>query len=401
MNRQLFGFSLPVKLNKSFFFVFAILLLLLSCDSSVNRVEHQKPFDPNHDYFPHKVTVNHAKGFRISYFNNYKVLELIDPFNKKAETVRYALVQRGTPHPKGFIASQIIEIPIRSLITLSSTHVALTDFLESNKIVVGLSDTGYVCNSEIRQLIKDKKIKHVGQSRSLNNELVISMNPDLLMSVGLPSNRSGNHQTLIESGIKVLVNSEWMETTALGRTEWVKLLAVLLNKEQLVNDKFTIVEHKYQEACRIVKLAKNKPTVFMGMNYKGTWFVPGGNSYMANLMKDAGANYHWKNTTSTGSLELSMEDIYKEALYSTHWFNPGKPSSLDEIIEVDIRNKKFKSLKTGNIFNYTKKECIDGGNDYWESGLVNPHLVLSDIIKVLHPELLPNYETVYYEKLKR
>lgn len=357
-------------------------------------------FDRNKDYFPYKTKIKYAKGYTVQYFNNYKVLNIINPFNGNRDTLQYVLVQRGTTRPSGHENASFIEIPIRNLVCLSSTHIGLTDLLDVNHLVIGLSDTSYICNEKIKQRIKENKITPVGRAETLNNEQLISMNPDLLMTVGLPGAKMSSYNTLMESGIQVIVNSEWMESSPLGRTEWVKLLAVLLNKEKLADEKFKIIEKKYYKVSRIANSVSIKPKIISGNSFKGMWYVPGGKSYTAEIFKDAGANYYWSYDKSTGSLHPSFEDVYEKGLEADFWFYQGKEISLKGIAEQDDRFKKFKSFKNGTIYNNTERANKFGGNDYWESGLVNPHLILSDIIKIVHPELLPDYTLMYYKKIQ-
>ena len=392
-----FHFTDFINLFKCVCYLFA--LLCLGC-SPFSEKKNEVPFHRQEDRFPHKAIVKYAKGFSISYFNNYKIVSVFNPFKKDGDTVRYVLVQRGTSPPKGFDPHTIVEIPIRNMICFSTTHIALTDFLDANELVTGLSNTEAVCNKQIRERIKDKKIMEVGRSETMNKELVISMEPDLVMVVGQPEGRAENHQLLEDSGITVLTNSEWMETSPLGRTEWVKLLAAFLNKEQLAEEKFNNIEQQYLGMVQLTRSVKYKPSVITGNTYKGTWSVSGGNSYVANLLKDAGADYYWANDTTRGSITLSLELIYELALRADYWLIPGSAKTLEDIATQDVRFRQFKMFIHGNIFNNMKTTCEGGGNEYWESGLVRPHLVLSDLIKIFHPELLQEHETIYFNKLK-
>ena len=355
---------------------------------------------PQKDAFPDKARLKYAKGFAIRYFPNYKVLDIINPFGPEQDTARYVLVPRGAAHPAGFPGAQFIEIPIQSIICLSATHIGLTTLLEANDLIIGMEDTVGIYNSEVRQRIREGKISEVGRSNALKNELVISMDPDLLMTVGTPPTKSGSYQTLIESGVPVLVNSEYMENTPLGRAEWIKLLAVFLNKERMAEEKFAAIEGRYQEISRLAKEVKDKPTAISNISLKGAWFVPGGNSFPAAWLKDAGAVYHWAQDTTRGSLQLNFEAVYEVGLDAEYWFNPGQAKTLTQLAEMDVRYRAFRSFKSGNVFTFTKRLVAGGGNDYWESGLVNPDEILSDIIRILHPDLLPNHELVYYQKLE-
>lgn len=378
------------------------LFFCFSCKNPADKNEEQvADFNVAKDYFPEKTQVKYAKGFNIRYFNNYKLVDVIGLFSNNTDTQHYVLVQRGTPVPKNINKLYtIIEIPIRSIVCLSSTHIALTTFLNANKLVIGVSDTNYIYNPEVKRRIRELQIKEIGKADALNTELIVAMKPDLLMTVGRADNKRGNYQSLITSGIKIIANSEWMEPTPLGRAEWVKLLAAFLNEEKLAEEKFTTIEQRYNALCALTKTVKTKPKVITGTSYKGIWFVPGGNTYMARFLKDAGADYYWAADTSRGSLQLNLEAVYPVALHADAWLNIGTASTRKEIEAQDNRFKLFNAFKTGRLYNCTKRANTDGSNDYWESGIINPHLVLADIINILHPGLLPDSVLTYYKKIE-
>ena len=352
-------------------------------------------------YTGERVTVRYARGFSIRYANKYKFVSIISPFEKTADTIRYVLVQRGTPPPKGYAPSQIIEIPLRRLVAMSSMHVGLAAFLGAEDLLVGLGSLKYVSSPNVIARIDAGKIQEVGQGQSINNELLIAMQPDLLMAMGSPTARLDRYRTLRDAGVSVLINSEWVETTPLGRAEWVKLLAALLNKETLVNQKFARVEREYNRLAALTRTVP-RPTIISGMNSKDAWFVPDADSYMTRFFQDAGGKYPWANRRTTGSLPLSFEAVYPVALTADYWLNVSMATvdSKQAVLANDARYADFKAFKTGAIFGYTKRVNSRGGNDFWESGAVNPHLVLADLIKILHPELLPKHQLVYYKQLR-
>lgn len=376
--------------------------LFTRCSTSSTLTEQTASTTAQKSYFADQVTIRHARGFSIQYVNNYKILSIISPFENKSDTIRYALVQRGTPHPKGYSPNQIIEIPLRSLVAMSSMHVGLVDFLEADSLLVGMGNLKYVSAPKVIQRIEAGKIKEVGQGQTINEEKLITMHPDLLMAMGSPIARMDRYRTLREAGVPVLINSEWVETTPLGRAEWVKLMAALLNKEGLANQKFAEVEKEYNRLAALTRKVDAKPSILSGMNSKDAWFVPDGDSYMTHFFLDAGGSYRWSDQRATGSLPLNFETVYPVALAADYWLNVGisDVNSKQDILAKDARYADFKSFKSGQVYNYGKRINSRGSNDFWESGAVNPHLILADLIKILHPDLLPKHELVYYKQLK-
>ena len=379
-----------------------ILSFLAGCQAEKSQSDEQKPSLDTKNYYPEKVKINHAKGFTVQYFDHYKIVNILSPFEKNTDTTKYLLLQRGTVRPKNYTDYQVIEIPIRSLVAMSSMHVGLLGFLESYDILTGLGGLEYVYSPEVIKLITAGKISEAGKDQGLNEEKLVNMHPDLIMTMGSPGAGMGHFQILKDAEIPVLINSEWVETTPLARAEWVKLLAVLLNKEELVNQKFSIIEQEYN---RLVDLAKNsttKPSIISGLNTKDVWFLPSGNSYMTQFFRDAGADYHWNNIKATGSLSLSFETVYPIALRADYWMNVGFSSTdtKKDILKQDSRYSDFEAYKSGKMYSYNNRVNDKGSNDFFESGNMNPQIVLADMIKIFHPKLLPEHQLVYYKQIK-
>jgi len=348
-----------------------------------------------------RTTVQYAKGFRLDYVGNYKVISVQSSFEPQTKAVRYLLVPRGAARPAGYPDAQVIETPLRSLVGLSSMHVALADFLGASDLVVGVGSFKYVSAARVRQRIAAGQVYEVGQGKELNNELLVAHHPDLVMTTGWPGEGVDHFQTLRAAGVPVLINSEWVETTPLARAEWVKVLAALLNKEAVVNQKFDVVAREYQRLAALGRGAAKKPSVVVGLPFKDVWYVPDTDSYMAQFLRDAGATYHWDRTKApSGSLALSFEAVAPVALGADYWLQTGTLATKAALLAQDARYAAFAPVKTGRVFNNNLRTNAQGSNDYWESGAMHPDLILADLLHILHPELLPNWTLRYYRPLR-
>ena len=347
-----------------------------------------------------RAVIKYAHGFRIDYYDRYKEVKILNRSGDRMDTLDYLLVREGNPVPPGHPGAQVITIPVRSLVIMSSMHIAQTDFVGIADRITGLGNGQYVNSLLVREGLRTGKIKQVGMDANINNELVITMHPGVLMAMSNPDAAFGQYKALIDAGIPVLPNAEWLETTPLGRAEWVKLVGALVNREDFVNKKFDSVEQAYQKLAAAGSGAAVKPSVIVTMPYKGTWYVPAGESYMAQFLRDAGASYHWSDSKGTGSLALNFEAVAPEALAADYWLNVGYVNSRNDIAARDPRYATFHAFKTDAIYNYNKRVNDLGANDYWESGAVNPQLVLADLIHILHPGLLPDDSLVYYKQVK-
>jgi iron complex transport system substrate-binding protein len=349
---------------------------------------------------PGQSVIKYAHGFSIEYFDHYKEVKILNRSGDRMDTLDYLLVPQGAAVPAGHPSAQVITTPVQSLIVMSSMHVAQSDFAGVADRIIGLGNGHYVNSTIVREGIQSGKIKLVGMDANLNNEQVIALHPGVLMTMSNPEAAFGQYKTLIDAGIPVLPNAEWLETTPLGRAEWVKLVGALTDRETIVNRRFDSVEQAYRQMARIGSGAAVKPSVIIGMPFKGTWYTPAGESYMAQFLRDAGADYHWSDTKGTGSLSLSFEAVAPVALTADYWLNAGYVDSKKDILSKDPRYSTFRSFQTGAIYNNNKRVNDLGSNDYWESGAVNPQQVLADMIRILHPGLLPADSLVYYKQLK-
>nr|WP_245911927.1 ABC transporter substrate-binding protein [Calothrix elsteri] len=388
--------------------IFIISILIIACQSpKINQDKSAinpaciQQYDANRDYFPDKISINRAKGFGVEYHKNYKVITINNPWKDAKTGFKYILVQCGTPAPKDIQNAQVITVPVHSVISLSTTHLPHLAKLGIVDKLIGVSDTKIVNTSKVVEKIKDGKVINVGSNSSINVEKILELNPDLITTYGTGNAESDSYPKLLEAGLKVAINAEYMEDSPLGRSEWLKFTALFFNKEKEAEQIFGEVAKKYDAIAIKAKAVKSRPSVFVGFNFKGTWYMPGGNSYAAKYLEDAGANYLWSNDKYKGSLPLSFEAIIERATNADFWLNfSQKWKSKKDVLTEDSRYGDFKAVKNGNIYNNNLRLNKGGGNDYWEGGISNPDVVLSDLIKIFHPEVLPQHELVFYRRVE-
>jgi len=374
-------------------------MLWLSLFSACNHQSEKSSVPTQNEPEYKAVQVHYAQGFSIDEYADYSVINIFNSFQDQSDSLRYVLVPRGKESPDGFKNAQVIKTPVRSLIATSTTHIALTEMLNANEVIKGMVGAQYAYNSEIRRGFEEGKITAFTQGE-FNNEVALDMNPDLVMISAGQASQYDNYRLLVDSGIAVFVNAEWLETTPLGKAEWVKVMGLLLEKEELAEKQFKKVAERYNALKARADKSSEKPLVINNMPYKGAWFVSGGNSFTAQYLKDAAADYPWYDNKSTGGLRLDFETVYEAGLRAEVWLNPGTAITKKDILAVDPRFKDFKSLETGRIYNNNKRMSPSGGNDFWETGVVRPDLILSDLITILHPGTLENNSLYFYQKVE-
>lgn len=360
-------------------------------------------FDPNTDYFPEKASLSAASGLKIEYFKSYKVVTVETPWPGASKAFRYVLVQCGTPAPSTVSAALMINVPAKTLVAMSTTELPILDQLELMDKLVGIDSFLWTNNAKAQARIKTGQVIEIGGGADVNIEKTINLKADVIFSSDSGSPEYDAHPKLIEAKLNVVVDGSWMEQSPLGRAEWSKFIAAFFNKEAVAEAEYARIAQEYTALAEKARTVPNKPTVLINMPYKDTWSMAGGKSYVAQLLADAGLAYNWSDDTSTGSLPLKFEEVLDKAATTDLWLlnAAGTFSDTLSITDLDPRYGEFGALKTGQVWNNDLQVNANGGNAFFESGATNPQLVLADLIKIAHPELLPDHEFVFYRQVSK
>jgi len=354
-------------------------------------------YNPDVDYFPDKVQFDYAEGLTVEYFNHYKVVTVLNPWAGAEQTFQYVLVQCGTPAPDGYPEAQVIQAPVESVIALSTTLLPGLRDLDLLDRLVAVEEFDYVNTEAVRERIEAGAIAEVGSSPNMNMELVLDHDPDLVMTFAYGSPDYDNHPKLLEAGLSTAVTAGYMETSPLGRAEWLKFTALFFNKETQASELFAEIAERYVELAALAADVDERPTVLTGINRGDAWRVSGGNSYFAQYLADAGADYLWADDESIGSVPLDFEAVYERAADADYWLpNTGRWTTLADVANEDPRYEGFAAYENGRIYNNNGRVNEFGGNDYWESGVAHPDLILADLIAIFHPDLLPEHELLFF-----
>jgi len=379
-------------LRTSCFSYLTVLFLCLSCKEKTTTTTIATNTSPLK-----KLEVLHAKGFSVDYYTDYKLVTILQSGFKTIKSIQYALIDRNKPRPINLpTGATVLEIPLQSMICLSTTHAPLlTEIGEIDK-VIGFADSKYSGMKALQEQVKNGKTKDiVGQNGTTNIELIVSLQAQAIMSYS-----EKDYHALTKLGQKVLINTEYLEVSPLGRAEWIKFGAVFFNKEELAEQFFKTIENEYMAVKQEVAKISQKPTIFGTIPYSGTWYMPAGQSFAATIWKDAGGLYAWQDSEGTGSLQLSIEQAIMKAQHADIWINTGSFASLNELLATDNRFTHFKAVKTNQVYNCNKRVTAGGGSEFYEYGVIRPDIVLKDLVKILHPDLLPTHELFFYQKLK-
>ncbi len=340
----------------------------------------------------------YAQHIQIKNYGKYKILKITGAY-PGAPDYSYVLKNSETSLPDSLKSYQVINIPLKNIVVTSTTHLTPLKILGLKNKLIGFPNTSYISDPEFRKLIKSGKIEELGSGRQINTEKLLMLHPDLLMQF---SSGPGQHKdgTFIKNGISVLYNADWMEQSPLGRAEWLKVFGLLFGKENQADSIFSEIETRYLKIKKQIDTIRQKPLVFQGGSFGDKWFVPGGHSYAAQLIKDAGGEYLWKDDTHNGSITLNFENVLLQLPKADVWLNPGMLVSKTAILKEIPAAKDFTSFKNDRIYTYNLTRGPGGGVLYFEESNAYPDRVLSDLFQIFHPSKAQRH-LYYYRKISQ
>jgi iron complex transport system substrate-binding protein len=366
-------------------------IIVFSC-----KDQKENNSDSSHSNF---LELKYANGFSALYEDGHVWLTVNRPFQNAEHALKYVLVKKGNNIPKHDIDTQVIFIPIERIVCTSTTHIPLLDYINESESLVGFPTTDYISSLKTRELVDAGKVLDLGKDHSLNIERLLVSDPDLVMTYSVNSD-IGYLNKIKESGISVVVNSEYLESHPLGRAEWIKFAALFYEKEKIADSVFREIEKEYLKIQSLVSETSKKPTVLSGVLYGDSWFLPAGQNYAARLFSDAGLTYLWEEEIGTGFIPLSFESVFSKAANADLWIGVASFSSLAEIQKADKRYVWFDAYKHQHVFSYNARIGARGGNEYLELGYLRPDLILKDLVKISHPELVPEHDLFFFKQLE-
>ncbi|WP_282044484.1 ABC transporter substrate-binding protein [Winogradskyella flava] len=374
--------------------LFLFLVALVSCK---NEPKEEIPFQTKNI----TLALKYADGFSVEDNDNFKVLSISKPWPKASKSYKYLIasseVLSKMTFPKDYYDG-IITNDIRKIVVTSTTHIPGLELLGVEQSLVGFPGTDYISSKKTRKRITDGEVRELGKNEGINTEVLLELNPDVVIGFGVDGVNK-TFETLKKAGIPVIYNGDWVESSALAKAEWIKFFGVLFNKEKEADSIFNQIEADYLAAKAIAKQAKSRPTILSGAMHKDVWYLPNGSSPEAQFLKDANVNYLWSDTTGNGSLALSFETVFDKGKNADLWLNPSYYTSFKQLEEASELYTNFKAFKNQAIYTFSDTTGETGGVLYYELGTARPDLVLKDIIKICHPQLLQDYTPYFFKRL--
>lgn len=333
-----------------------------------------------------------AKAVDWSRNGDAVTLTILQPWKGARAPLRYAVFPGGMPAPKPGKGVQAVAAPARRIAALAAVHTGFLAALGATDRIVAVDARRHVYHEGVRAGIARGVVAEVGADAALNVERLLAAKPDLVLANAVGASEYAALDRLRRAGVPVVVTAEWMEHHPLARAEWVRLVGVLIGEEARADSLFAAVEAAYGKAAEAAGRMKEKPTVLLGGPFRDQWFVSGGRSYMARVIGDAGGDYLWSADTTAGGVPLNFEAVLVRAGSADVWLHPGDWRRLADGLRQDARFERFGAFRRGDVYNSDARRRDDGANDYWETGVVRPDLVLADLLSVFHG----TEDTLYY-----
>ena len=378
------------------YFILVLVSILISVSCKDKKIE-----DKLSEVEERVLNNSYAEGFKTTKTATYTLLEINSPWPNSEKTYTYLLLTQKQAIASDFNNEEydgIINIPVKKLVVTSTTHIPALELLGVEETLVGFPGTDYISSEKTRALIDNGSVRELGKNEGLNTEVLLDIKPDLVVGFGVDGNNK-SLETIRKSNIPVIYNGDWVEKSPLAKAEWIKFFGVLFDKEKEADSIFKLIESNYQKAKVLASNVKNQPTVLCGAMHKDIWYLPSKSSPEAQLLKDANVNYLWQNAEGNGSLALNFEMVYNKAQNADIWLSPSYYTSYESLEKASEHYTKFDAFKNKSIYTFSHTTGLTGGVTYYELGFARPDLVLKDLIKICHPELLQNYETTFFKPL--
>lgn len=341
-----------------------------------------------------------AQGFEIAATEGTStLLRILSPWPGAEGVTKEVFISReGERAPEGFRGTTISADPKR-IVCLSSSHVAFLDALGLSERIVGLSGCDYISTPSVRAAIAEGRIRDIGYDNNMNYELMASLRPDAVFIYGTSGENGSITTKLSELGIPYVYMGEHAEQTPLGKSEWVVAIGEIFNLRSEAEELFDHIGERYESLRLMALSAPERKGVMLNAPYKDVWFVPASDSYMVRLIEDAGGRYLCPGEGNL-SRPISGESAFVKLSEADVWLHPNDADSIEALVATNPKFSSCRVVAEGEVYNCTAISTAAGGSDFWESGALRADVVLADLIKILHPDLLPSHTLHYYKQLK-
>jgi iron complex transport system substrate-binding protein len=340
-------------------------------------------------------SIRYAKGFEVMQSDGYVQVEIKDPWNKGKLLQRYLLVPRNRPIPESLPAGTIVRVPLRKMVVYAAVHVTVLDELGVLDEIIGVCEARYVKDSTIHARIEKGMIHDLGKATSPNIEKMLALGAEVILASPF---ENASYGAVEKTGIPIIECADYMEANPLGRAEWIKFVGLLTGTGKVADSLFRATEANYYRIKALTENMTYRPKLMTELRYGNTWYVSGGESYMANIYKDAGLDYLFAYLPGTGGIPLSFETVLDKAIHADLWticYNR-KDEMTYQALQADFYSyNRFDPFRNRRVYG-----CNTNYSPYYEEVPIHPDYLLEELIAIGHPYLLPNHTFRYFKPLK-
>ena len=331
--------------------------------------------------------------------------------------------------PEEWASAVVLRVPLMRVAALSTSQVGYMLRLGLRDRIVGVSDGQYIVDSVLYYRTRQKTpefVESIGYDAGALEKLM-ALNLDLVLDFTTGGDYD-NYEQIARTNLPLMLTSEWQEDSPLAKLEWIKLYGILFGVRALADSIYEQEKNKYETLRDLIansasrnggvagvsparggselqgasegeaspdnksekKLSsfvsrlssKSCPRVLAGMSYGGVWHAPGGKSFTANLIRDAGGCYLWASDSSR-ELNFSFEQVYALADSVDVWVNPSMFATAEEIVALEPRVKNIRAFREKAVFQNDGRRGIGSGNDFYEGAITRPAELLWNFAKCI------------------
>ena len=328
------------------------------------------------------LRLEYAANLCIVQYPDYMVATVRNPWDTLKTLHTYVLADKHKELPAQLPEGTVVRLPLERLVVYSVVHGGLLAELDALDGVRGVCGMEYFKQPEFVERCRQGLVADCGNSMSPDIETLIELRPDGIM---------------LSPYVPIIECADYLETSPLGRAEWMRFYGILVGKAAEADSLFATVAREYLDVKRQASLAGRRPTVLSDLKYGSAWYISGGNSTTGRLYADAGADYVFAYLPNSGSIPLPFETVFDKGQQADYWFvkyNQQADKTYRELEKDYAPYARFKAFKERHIYG-----CNTGRIPFYEESPFHPDVLLKDIVKILHPELLEGYEPKYFSNL--
>lgn len=334
------------------------------------------------------IPMRYAKNITMVRYGDCVEVKLKNPWGEGLLGT-YILTSDPDAIPPYEGGTPVITTPLKNALVFTAVHCGLICEFGMEQSIGGVCEKEYIHGLT-------KEVVDCGNGMSPNQERIIQLRPDAMLVSPFESNTG--HDKLGQLGMPIIECAEYMESTALGRAEWMKFYGLLFGKEKEANAMFDALVARYDSLSALVKNSDQRPRILSEELYGNVWYQPGVHSTIGQLYADAGAQTAFPEYTQSGSVPLSAEQVYAAAHDADVWLMRYDSDTSQTLAELGAQSdiyRRFDAFKQGNVWG-----CNTRTSRFYERSPFHPDRMLSDIIQITHPEVGIKEPMYFYKKLK-